>query len=267
MIEPRLRKNLPPLVGWRNISFQEDAVVKHQSPERTRVELLKTQLGAEIGRATGLFRTPAILAQDLHAGSITFERLVGYCNMRQALSTSLSPESLIRRVARTLAAIHARLDLPDRSMIRLPGLGVEPATRPVFVHGDFSIENILYAAERDDLVIMDWSVTDWLPDGTLGSRYIDLTLFVQSLVTRRVFGERPIPHLALLAHILLETYWRQCEPDVRPEEFDRCFRALISIYLETWGNRKGWRSFAYQPSLWRAQRLVRRFCRNVAKTR
>ncbi len=117
----------------------------------------------------------------------------------------------MERVARTLAVIHNQLSLPDDYAIPLPDLGVELQTRPVFVHGDFSTENIFYRAEGDELVVIDWSVTDWLTDGigTQGPRYVDLTILLQSLFASRPFGPHPIPDPASLGRIFLEVYCQE----------------------------------------------------------
>jgi hypothetical protein len=270
MLDARSIDPVPADAGLRRVVFDERSatVVKYQDVERTRIELLKTTLGAEIGRATSLFRTASIVAHDPAAGSITFERLVGYCNLQQALSASPLPGRLVARVARSLAAIHDRLALPAGDAIPLPPLdGVELRSPPVFIHGDFGTENILYNAARDDLVIVDWSAADWLADGTQGPRSVDLTILLQSLFTRRPFGVNPIPQAARLGRTFLETYWSEAREPPPADEFHRHFRALVAAFVATCGREKGWRFLAYRPSLIQAQRVVRRFCRDVADIR
>ncbi len=90
---------------------------------------MKTQLGAEIGRATSLFKTPAIVSHDLPAGSITFERICGFTNLKQALSTWRRRIASWKGFARTLAAIHNRLKFPEGYVISLSDLG--PSVLPL----------------------------------------------------------------------------------------------------------------------------------------
>ncbi len=266
MVESQPIGSTSTVVGSRHLVFNEHTVVKYQGVERTRLELIKTQLGAEIGRTTSLFRTPAIVSHDLAAGSITFERFSGFINLKQALSASRLNARLIERVARTLAVIHNQLSLPDDYAIPLPDFGVEVQMRPVFVHGDFSAQNIFYRAEGDELVVIDWSVTDWLTDGngTQGPRYVDLTILLQSLFASRPFGPNPIPDPASLGRIFLEAYCQECHHEVRMDEFDRYFYALLSLFRKQCREQMGWRFLAYKPSFWQVQQFVRKFCRDAA---
>lgn len=256
------------VVGSRLV-FNEHTVVKYQNVERTRLELMKTQLGAEIGRATSLFRTPPIVSHDSAAGSITFGRIYGFTNLQQALSTSLSPDRLMERVARSLAAIHNQLLLPNGYVIPLPDLGVELQTQPVFVHGDFSTANIFYRVEGDELVVIDWSPSDWLAGGigTQGPRYVDLTILLQSLFASRPFGPYPVPNPASLGRIFLEVYCKESLHEVCMDEFRRYFCALLSVFLEGRRKQMGWRFLAYKPSFWQVQQFVRKFCLDAASAR
>lgn len=61
--------------GSSRFVVTEHSVVKYQNPERMRMELVKTQRGDAIGRATVLYKVPRILSYDADEGSITFERM------------------------------------------------------------------------------------------------------------------------------------------------------------------------------------------------
>lgn len=249
-------------IGARRVVFSERTVIKYQDVERTRVELMKTQLGAEIGRATALFRTPRIVSNDLTAGSITFERLHGFSNLQRALTTCPRPDRLVERVGQTLAAIHNQLSLPYEYVIPLPDFGVHLQTQPVFIHGDFSTGNIFYNAQRDELVVIDWSATDWLADGTgtKGPRYVDLAILLQSLFMSRLFAVHSIPDPVPLGQIFLEVYWQENFHELRRDEFQIYFCALLSVFCKAWRKQKGWRSVAYKSSFSQMQQFVRKFC-------
>jgi len=107
-----------------HVVFSDLAVVKYQNVERTRLELKKTELAAEIGRSTSSFWVPSVLAHDMASGSITFERMYGFSYLNVALSTLPHAERLIAQVGRALAAIHDRLRLPDDYRVALPTFGV-----------------------------------------------------------------------------------------------------------------------------------------------
>ena len=268
MVEARENDSPRNGVGSRLV-FHEHTVVKYQNVERTRLELMKTQLGHEIGRATSLFKTPSIVAHDAAAGSITFERMYGFGNLKQTLSSVRSPDRLIERVARSLAAIHNQLSLPDRYVIPLPDFGVDLQTRPVFVHGDFSTANIFYKEESDELAVIDWSPSDWLAQGlgTHGSRYVDLTILLQSVFTSRPFGLYPISDPVFLGQIFLEVYRHEIRDELRSEEFLCYFRALLALFLKNRRKEMGLRFIAYQLSIWQLQQFVRRFCHHATSTR
>lgn len=238
-----------------------DTVVKYQTAARTRIELAKTQCGAAIGRATSLFATPRIISYDTNAGSITFERLHGLCSLKQALSSSPSPRRLIERVARSLAAIHNDLVLAGDYAVPLPDFGVTLRARSVFVHGDFSTTNIFFAAQHDEMFVIDWSTPAWLAAGvgSVGPCYLDLGILLQSLFDSRPFGPYPIRDPAGLGRTFLDVYCAEASNEVYLEEFHRYFELLLSAFLRIRAREMpNWRFVAYTPSFWRVHRFVRR---------
>src|SRR4029078_9064369 len=70
----------------RAVSIRGEQVLKTQPPGESRRERLRTEAGGEVGRKTGLFAVPRILAFDDALGQITFERLQ-LENVRHLLSS------------------------------------------------------------------------------------------------------------------------------------------------------------------------------------
>jgi len=66
--------------------FTDKTVVKYQSAEKMRLEIIKSKRAAAIGTDTGLFSVPRIISHDRDKGSITFERVHGLHNTRKVLS-------------------------------------------------------------------------------------------------------------------------------------------------------------------------------------
>ena len=71
---------------YPEVAISDTTVHKRQNCEQTRFELVRTRLGGEIGKDTGLFDVPRIIASNLDTGSITFERISGMVPLRQALA-------------------------------------------------------------------------------------------------------------------------------------------------------------------------------------
>lgn len=234
-----------------------DGVIKRQSAEATRLELLKSQRAAAIGRETGLFRVPAVRAHDPD-GSITFERLRDAQSLREALRDRRRQRPLLDRAARALAAIHARLRLPADATIELPDLGVETEGAAVYVHGDFTVENLLLVPARDELAIVDWCAAAWLGGrGTYGPRYVDLCTLVFSMAHRRWLGPRAIPHVDELVPFFAKRYLEAAGAAASAGELERYSRALLRVYAAFQRRRLGWRSLFYHPSLRRLEGALR----------
>jgi hypothetical protein len=191
----------------RAISTVGDRIVKIQEPEASRRERLRTQWGGEVGRQTGLFVVPEIVAFDDVQGEIVFERL-RLTDLRQVLSQGTRTLELVGRAALALAAIHAH---PRSSGEATPITSrlweTDSARMPVPLHGDFGLRNLFYLAESDRIALIDWSNADWIAmDGDIGAPEIDVAVFLISLFHRRLFDPRPIAQRHGVARHFLTTY-------------------------------------------------------------
>jgi len=120
----------------------------------------------------------------------------------------------------------------------------------------------LYWPEDNRLAIIDWSPSDWLAGGvgTLGPRYADMTILLQSLFTSRPFGPHPIRERDKLGRVFLDAYAEHTNGDVRLDEFGEYSEALLAVFLTQRRKQMGLRFLAYQPSFGQLRQFVRRFC-------
>jgi len=164
-----------------------------------------------VGRKTGLFTVPRILAFDDARGEITFERLQ-LENVRGLLSKGQQGPELLEGIGRALAAIHGGMNIPDGAAVQRDA-GTDTNRQPVPLHGDFGIRNVFWLPDARSLAIIDWSDADWTGfTGDLGPPEIDLAVFLISLFHRRIFGPLPLRRRHLLAQRFLAAY-RESAPD------------------------------------------------------
>lgn len=240
--------------------FTDKTVVKYQSAEKMRLEIIKSKRAAAIGTDTGLFSVPRIISHDRDKGSITFERVHGLRNTREVLSEFPSSGELLVRLGKILATIHNQLNLPADIATVLPDMGLKLNTQPVFIHGDFSIVNIFYSIDRDELVIIDWSTSHWLGNGgTVGPCYIDLGIFIQSLFTRHLFIQPVIKNLEELGILFLKSYSLETKSGFCLEEFKCYFRAILGKYLRARiPKMPKWRLLLQAPSYWQVHSFMKK---------
>lgn len=233
--------------------FTDKTVVKYQSVEKMRLELIKSKRAAAIGTNTGLFRVPRIISHDPVKGAITFERFYGLCDLRETLLEFPSLDELLIRLGKILATVHNQLRLPEDITTSVSQTGLQLSTQPVFIHGDFSYINIFYSQERDEFVIIDWSTTTWLGEGTIGPCYVDLAILIKSLFTRHLFMQPVIKNLEELCILFLKSYSLESKAGFCLDEFKCFFKAILGKYLRTRvPDMPKWRLLLQAPSYWKA---------------
>jgi hypothetical protein len=189
-----------------NVAVQEHTIQKSDAPERMRIEVEKTIRAYEIGWSTGLFRVPRVLDHDECRGVAVFEKLGHLQSIRQQLTFGSDYRGLAERMARSLAAIHNLLELPESMSIPLPR-ELRHEGRDVFIHGDFSFNNVCIDLDDGALVILDWQMTKIHGgNATHGTRYFDMAWFLSNLFNRRLH-HCPFAHSASeTAMLFLRTY-------------------------------------------------------------
>ncbi|UCD49588.1 MAG: phosphotransferase [Phycisphaerales bacterium] len=217
-----------------NLAVLEETIEKSGDPERMRVEVEKTTRAYDIGQRTGLFRVPEVLDYDEHRGVAVFEKLSHLVSIRQGLMFGSRCPSVAKRTARALAAVHDLLELPEEMSVPLPK-ELADGGNAVFLHGDFSFNNVFMDTRSDELVILDWQMTK-LHGGaaTYGTRCFDVAWFLNNLFNRYLhhclFGNSAVE----IAQLFLRAY-----AEVARAEFDMAqYQDYVAQFLVITNRRR-----------------------------
>ena len=226
--------------GASQVSFDAGRVLKRQSPEQARRELENTEAGRSLGARSGSFAVPQILDSDLDAGLLVFEEIQAGQPLAELLRRASPREAEARaaQAAVALAAIH------------------EERT-----HGDFSLSNLLFSSQHQQLFVVDWSEARWL--GDLAERNTpdpDLGIFLLSLFYCRPFATSAIRDPERVAGVFLRTYLANRRGAFDLGQFQRVFPELLARFDSNRGAVRGpLRALLYRNSLRRAGRFVKTF--------
>lgn len=248
------------LISKRAVSVEGDTVVKIQEPGASRRERLRTQAGREVGRQTGLFIVPEVVAYDDSRGEIVFERL-HLTGIRQLLSDSSRSMDLVGSAAWVLAAIHRQMELSDGARTSYPDkISIGSKRESVPLHGDFGMRNIFCTPDSDRIVVIDWANADWIGiDADCGAPEIDIAVFLISLFHRRMLGPWPISRRHEVARHFLRTY-----ASASPHGLDlETLRGIVAVtkpgFNQRTRRRKGnLRALAYRHSMIDLEFFLRR---------
>jgi tRNA A-37 threonylcarbamoyl transferase component Bud32 len=165
------------------MEFVGDIARKTGDAELLAVEAAKASRALEIGKDSGLFSVPKVVKLDAEAGVLEFERLNGLVTLLDlAVRKDRRLDELLEKAGRALAAVHAKLALPEEMKHDLPAEWMNCRDDNVFIHGDFACINVCFHEASDELVILDFSAAPTVGrTATFGSRYFDILLFVSSL--------------------------------------------------------------------------------------
>jgi len=196
-----------------NLTVQAGTIEKTDAPERLRVEVEKTMRAFDIGQRTGLFRVPELVEYDELRGVAAFEKLAHLVSIRQELTFGSDHQSVTERTARALAAVHDLLELPEEMTLSLPD-ELREEGNAVFLHGDFSFNNVFLDARSGELVILDWQMTK-IHGGaaTYGTRYFDVVWFINNLFNRYLHHCLFSNNAVEMARCFLQAYGAAAGPE------------------------------------------------------
>jgi hypothetical protein len=147
------------------------------------IEAEKSRLAAEIAADTGLFSVPRVVRFDPAASHLDFERVPQLTQFSELVGRG-GPEAMTiaERAGRALAIVHKRLKLDATMRIPLPARWRSEGEDDVFIHGDFTANNLCIDERSGQLVIVDWSTAAYLGNvATVGPRSFDVAWFVRHL--------------------------------------------------------------------------------------
>lgn len=212
----------------RAVSLEGGVIVKRGDPQKIAIEAAKMQAAAIVGRESGLFQVPAIVDLDAERGVLRMEYVPGIRGIRRFRGRDADLVNLMRHVGEALAAIHMGLRLPDSMRRPLAG-SVPDCEGAVYLHGDFSGENVCVLAEdgeRPRLIILDWQTSLIAGgEGTYGTPYFDVAWFVGNLFRKPVYKYLSQPDPAVAADSFIDAY-----SAIVGDLFDR---QTFSIYLSS----------------------------------
>ena len=243
----RPKETRPPLGKQEtSVHIQNGCLFKRQEAGHSRLERERTQLGARIGANTGLFEVPEIISYDDGEGEIVFEYASGAIPLREYLSTMPEPR-LLHRLGEALAALHN---------FKAPTGGDD-----VFWHGDCGMRNVLYSADRDAIMLIDWANADWTlepPERSLGNPGMDLGVALISLFHQRPLGHMYVRKSELLGSAFLNGY--QGERSSFTLQTALPFMTeLIRRRRRHWISQRGFiRNLVHDPSLFRLRMFLHR---------
>ena len=205
------------------------AATKSGDPVLLSIEAYKLTMAAKIARQTNLFEVPRIIEFDEQNGLLTTEWIPDLVPIRNICLPSSNSNSVMRRVGRALAAIHALLSLPPHLRIGLPA-SIADAGNQAFLHGDFSGENVCFRMTDCSVVILDWSMTRLLGGtSTFGTSYFDIAWFINNLFTKPVHALLRGPKPCSSADNFLDGYLAQAGAGFDEQRFRR-YHARFSTY-------------------------------------
>ena len=228
------------------VQLQGSCIVKRQSPEHSRIERERTQIGSGVAAQSGLFSVPEILSFDDEKGEITFLHVPDAVPLREHLSRRPDP-ILMEHVGRALAAIH-KAHVPS-------------SASEVFWHGDYGMRNVLYSERSNGITIIDWANANWAlepVEKTIGNPGMDLGVALISLFHQRPFGYMYISKTEALGASFLEGYQRERDC-FRVQDVLPFISGLIHRRRRYWISQRGvLRNFAHDPSLIRLRLFLMR---------
>ena len=177
------------------IDLENGVFRKYVPADKFRCELQMNKEARKLTLNNGLFEVPDIKFADAENYVIEFELIKDIKMLRAFFITNakfgaLSKEksllyNLFNRIGKALSLIHnIGQNFDDDSKKTFPKDFFHSKFEKdlVFIHGDFTLSNILYNENSNNLYIIDWSTSPVFDfSANFGPRYWDLSFFVSSL--------------------------------------------------------------------------------------
>lgn len=196
-----------------SIQFTQSTVIKSSSPKLMSIEVQKTHNAYCLARDSKLFRVPRIIEYDQDSGICIQERIPGLLPISSMI---YQRPDLLAKIGHVLAVIHQSLKLSESMTIPLPH-ALDSDGSKVYIHGDFNGQNVCYAPQSNDIVVLDWQMTSRHGGlSTFGTRYFDLIWFINYFIWTPSFRHLFHDPITLLSKSFLSAYYREsgttCDP-------------------------------------------------------
>ncbi len=168
------------MIPKSNIQITDNAILKHGDAKLLLDEAVKTIKGSYISRKYKIFYVPKINECNFDQGYLNFERILNLTPIRDLLFKKKQNE-IFYNIGHSLILIHENLILEKNQKIPLPERIQEKGLN-VFIHGDYSIDNVCIDSVSKKLIIIDWQMTKVFGGtSTFGTPYFDLIWFLNNL--------------------------------------------------------------------------------------
>lgn len=129
---------------------------------------------------------PDVLNVDAARGFIDFEEIHNAVPLAECVHDTDKRGIAFKLAASFLADFHTNFSAPEivRSKV-LDGLNDSPQS---FLHGDFTVDNVLYRLDQGDIAVVDWSTAPWVHEAAnFGPTYWDVCWMVLSIFALHPF--------------------------------------------------------------------------------
>lgn len=176
------------------IDTESEVFRKFIPAEKFQNELEMSAIAYELGQSTDLFDSLLIKSIDSSGKAIEFELLKKYSTIREhyiknaKFGTSDHQfkhlKALFQRLGKSLSFIHngdSKFKGIEKRGFPENFFKQEFENDLVYIHGDFTMRNILYIEEIEKLFIIDWNTSPIFDfSANYGPRYWDLSFFISS---------------------------------------------------------------------------------------
>lgn len=178
-------------------------------------ELLMSRKMVSFSKHHSQFNVPNVLKIDRDNHILTLEHIHNATPLRQYYIYALkkryksitSLEDVIKMVAESIAIIHMEFGT-GKSIIKynLPDI-YNNNNYETYLHGDLTLNNVLYNSQENKIYIIDWSTSSVFPfQANFGCKFWDITFFISSLFVTSPSTFYMSEIRCQIADLFIETY-------------------------------------------------------------
>jgi hypothetical protein len=212
------------------VRLEGNRIIKTGSKARMKIEAAKLTSAYELGKRTGLFRSPRLIDSS-EDGTLVLEFVPGFRSAQVLAAYGSETHPFWAASGSALRTIHAYLDPQDCAAAPLPSLWNASSDSRCWLHGDYNLANVGYTLPYEGPVVLDWSLTPMLDsNATVGSPFFDLAWMLKSifLLPLRMQMARGLERKA---DRFLGAYFQGTAPPESPEELRRLALAAAELTI------------------------------------
>jgi len=192
------------------ISEDNKVLTKYvDDPIQLNCEIIHTQAGIDCASNTMLFRVPKILSYD--EKSISFEYIYPSINYKYLLLQDYQKARMLgKKIVDIILFLQEKLSHKNKLSLEQPIFDDTGDMQWCYVHGDFSMQNILVA--EDQILLIDWVSSRWIDNVfNFAPKHWDFLWFVQSLLLTQESQQLKRKQISTLAREMIYEYLKKQE--------------------------------------------------------